>query len=72
MHRHCTCACDDNKRYGGKAGRNGVKFHSSPPTISGAPTGEVKASINADNGKFSFTLKINDPDTLQVGRYRAE
>ena len=43
-------------------GKNGVKFYSFGPTITNTP-GAMKVSASANSGKFSFSLKITDPDT---------
>jgi len=50
-------------KYGGKSGENKVDFRASPPTITGVPTATIETSIGVDSAKFSFALKINDPDT---------
>jgi len=52
-------------RFGGKVGRNAVKFHATPPTITGAPTDLVTAQVSTNSGKFSFELTIRDADTAQ-------
>jgi len=55
----------DTLKFGGKVGRNAVKFHATPPTITGAPTDLVTAKISTNSGKFSFKLTIRDADTAQ-------
>ena len=53
------------RRYAGKTGENKVDFQASPPTVTGIPSATIKASVSANSGKFSFSLKINDPDSKQ-------
>lgn len=50
-------------KFGGKDGKNKVKFASQGPTITGGPTARVKASVGKDKGVFTFRVKIDDADT---------
>ena len=45
-------------RYGGKTGENKVDFRASAPTLTGAPSSPVEASIGSNKGKFDFSLKV--------------
>ena len=45
-------------------GKNGVKFYSFGPTIAkDSVPNVIEVGANDNGGKFSFTLKVADPDT---------